>query len=132
MERAIDSGLTVLITGETGTGKELVAKAIHYHSPRKDHPLLDRNCGAIPRELLASDLFGHRKGAFTGAAEDKAGLIQNIISEKLSYSDSLDLFRRRLVENALKACNGNRHEAARMLGMARPNLVALIKRLGIK
>jgi len=293
MERAIDSGLTVLISGETGTGKELVAKAIHYHSPRKDHPLLDRNCGAIPRELLASDLFGHRKGAFTGAAEDKAGLfeaasggtvmldeisempedaqvhllrvlqerkvqrlgehisrdvdvrvvamtnrnlvrevtdgrfredlyyrlnefpihipalrertedipilaehflqetdkevdgfapdvfemlqgypwpgnvrelrnevhracalveegsriqsyhfspqvtrgeslIQNIISEKLSYSDSLDLFRRRLVDNALKACNGNRHEAARMLGMARPNLVALIKRLGIK
>jgi DNA-binding NtrC family response regulator/ligand-binding sensor domain-containing protein len=293
MERAIDSGLTVLITGETGTGKELVAKAIHYHSPRKDHPLLDRNCGAIPRDLLASDLFGHRKGAFTGAAEDKAGLfeaasggtvmldeisempedaqvhllrvlqerkvqrlgehisrdvdvrviamtnrnlvrevtdgrfredlyyrlnefpihipalreraedipilaehflreidkevdglapdvfemlqsypwpgnvrelrnevhracalveegariqsyhfssqvtrgeslIQNIISEKLSYSDSLELFRRRLVENALKACNGNRHEAAKMLGMARPNLVALIKRLGIK
>jgi DNA-binding NtrC family response regulator/ligand-binding sensor domain-containing protein len=293
MERAIDSGLTVLITGETGTGKELVAKAIHYHSPRRDHPLLDRNCGAIPRELLASDLFGHRKGAFTGAAEDKAGLfeaasggtvmldeisempedaqvhllrvlqerkvqrlgehisrdvdvrviamtnrnlvrevtdgrfredlyyrlnefpihipalreraedipilaehflqeidkevdgfapdvfemlqsypwpgnvrelrnevhracalveegariqsyhfspqvtrgeslIQNIISEKLSYSDSLDLFRRRLVDNALRACNGNRHEAAKMLGMARPNLVALIKRLGIK
>jgi transcriptional regulator with GAF, ATPase, and Fis domain len=76
MERAIDSGLTVLITGETGTGKELVAKAIHYSSPRKDHPLLDRNCGAIPRELLSSDLFGHRKGAFTGASEDKVGLFE--------------------------------------------------------
>jgi len=293
MERGIDSGLTVLITGETGTGKELVAKAIHYYSPRKDHPLLDRNCGAIPRELLASDLFGHRKGAFTGANEDKTGLfeaasrgtvlldeisempedaqvhllrvlqerkvqrlgehisrdldvrviamtnrdlvrevtdgrfredlyyrlnefpihipalrertedipilaehflreidkkvdgfapdvfemlqsypwpgnvrelgnevhracalveagariqsyhfssqvtrgeslIQNIISEKVSYSESLDRFRQRLVENALKACNGNRHEAAKMLGMKRPNLVALIKRLGMK
>jgi|GEM_PF-568260 len=76
MERAIDSGLTVLITGETGTGKELVAKAIHYSSPRKDRPLLDRNCGAIPKELLASDLFGHRKGAFTGANEDKMGLFE--------------------------------------------------------
>jgi DNA-binding NtrC family response regulator len=76
MERAIDSGLTVLITGETGTGKELVARAIHFNSSRKDHPLLDRNCGAIPRELLASDLFGHRKGTFTGANEDKMGLFE--------------------------------------------------------
>ena len=66
----------MLISGETGTGKELVAKAIHYNSPRKDHPLLDRNCGAIPKELLASDLFGHRKGAFTGASADKAGLFE--------------------------------------------------------
>ncbi len=293
MERAIDSGLTVLITGETGTGKELVAKAIHYHSPRKDQPILDRNCGAIPRDLLASDLFGHRRGAFTGANEDKTGLfeaasggtvlldeisemseaaqvhllrvlqerkvqrlgehisrdvdvrviamtnrnlvkevtdgrfredlyyrlnefpiyvpplrervedipllaehflqeidrevdsfapdvfevlksypwpgnvrelrneihracalveegariqsyhfssqvtrgeslIQDIISEKVSYSESLNRFRRRLVENALKACDGNRHQAAKMLGMDRPNLVALIKRLGLK
>jgi two-component system response regulator HupR/HoxA len=76
MERAIDSGLTVLITGETGTGKELIAKAIHYNSPRKDYPLVVSNCGAIPRELLASDLFGHRKGAFTGATEDKMGLFE--------------------------------------------------------
>jgi two-component system response regulator AtoC len=76
MERAIDSGLTALIIGETGTGKELVAKAIHYNSPRKGKPLLARNCGAIPKDLLASDLFGHRKGAFTGATEDKMGLFE--------------------------------------------------------
>jgi len=76
MERAIDSGLTVLITGETGTGKELVARAIHHNSPRKNEPILDRNCGAIPRELLTSELFGHRKGAFTGANEDKMGLFE--------------------------------------------------------
>ena len=76
MERAIDSGLAALITGETGTGKELVAKAIHHNSPRKDHPLLALNCGAIPRELLASELFGHVKGAFTGAREDKMGLFE--------------------------------------------------------
>ena len=59
-------------------------------------------------------------------------LIKDIISEKVSYSESMERFRRRLVENALKACKGNRHEAAKMLGMARPNLVALLKRLGIK
>lgn len=76
MERAIDSELTVLITGDTGTGKELVAQAIHYNSSRKDGPLLDRNCGAIPKELLASDLFGHRKGAFTGADADRMGLFE--------------------------------------------------------
>ncbi|MFC1715857.1 sigma 54-interacting transcriptional regulator [Candidatus Poribacteria bacterium] len=76
MERAIDSGLTVLITGETGTGKELVAKAIHYNSPRKDGPMLNRNCGAIPGELVASELFGHHKGAFTGADEDRIGLFE--------------------------------------------------------
>ena len=76
MERAIDSGLTVLIIGETGTGKELVAKAIHYHSSRKDYPLLELNCGAVPKDLVASTLFGHRKGAFTGASEDKMGLFE--------------------------------------------------------
>jgi DNA-binding NtrC family response regulator len=76
MEKAIESGLTVLISGETGTGKELVAKAIHYNSSRKDKPLLDLNCGAVPRELIASTLFGHRRGAFTGANEDKIGLFE--------------------------------------------------------
>jgi DNA-binding NtrC family response regulator len=76
MEKAIESRLAVLITGETGTGKELVAKAIHHNSPRKGHPLLALNCGAIPRELLASELFGHCRGAFTGARKDKIGLFE--------------------------------------------------------
>ena len=66
----------MLIGGETGTGKELVAKAIHYHSPRKNRPLLEINCGAIPENLVAATLFGHRKGAFTGAYEDTAGLFE--------------------------------------------------------
>jgi len=293
MERAIDSGLTVLIIGETGTGKELVAKAIHYNSSRKNGPLRDLNCGAVPKELVSSTLFGYRKGAFTGATEDRIGLfeaasggtllldeigempqdaqihllrvleeskiqrvgdnisrdvdvriiamtnrelikevedrrfrkdlyyrlsvfpvyvpalrerpedipllaehflqemdrgladlapdildmlqsyswpgnvrellnairradalagegkqiqtyhfssqitqgkslIQGIISEKMGLSASLELLQRRLIENALRECNGNRTRAAQMLNTQRPNLVRIMKRLGIE
>jgi transcriptional regulator with GAF, ATPase, and Fis domain len=65
--------IPVLLLGETGTGKELIANAIHYSSPRKDGPFIKVNCGAIPETLLDSELFGHEKGAFTGAASQKRG-----------------------------------------------------------
>jgi sigma-54 specific flagellar transcriptional regulator A len=67
------SGATVLILGDSGTGKELVAKALHGCSERGDGPFIPVNCGAIPRELLESELFGHRKGSFTGAISDRKG-----------------------------------------------------------
>ncbi|MBN2378560.1 sigma-54-dependent Fis family transcriptional regulator [candidate division WOR-3 bacterium] len=76
IEKAASTPATILITGESGTGKELVARAIHYSSQRASSPFVPVNCGAIPHELLESELFGYVKGAFTGAATTRAGFFQ--------------------------------------------------------
>ena len=76
MSRLLDTDATILIEGESGTGKELVARAIHYNGLRKDNPFITLFCGSLPDSLLESELFGHKKGAFTGAASDKAGLFE--------------------------------------------------------
>lgn len=73
MEKILHTDSTVLILGESGTGKELVARAIHFNGTRKDKPFIAINCGAIPAELLESELFGHMRGSFTGAVSDKPG-----------------------------------------------------------
>jgi two-component system response regulator PilR (NtrC family) len=76
VEKVADSEATIMIQGESGTGKELIAREIHYGSHRSNGPFVSINCGAIPRDLLESNLFGHVKGSFTGAVRDSAGLFQ--------------------------------------------------------
>ena len=75
VDKVADSDSTILILGESGTGKELIARTIHYNSDRRDQPLVPVNCGAIPENLLESELFGHEKGAFTRSVERPYGAI---------------------------------------------------------
>ena len=76
IETVASTTSTILVTGESGTGKELVARAIHFNSPRRERPFVALNCGALPETLLESEMFGHMRGAFTGAAANKKGLIE--------------------------------------------------------
>ena len=76
VQKVINTPVTVLLTGETGTGKSLLAHYIHAHSPRQDKLCIAQNCGALPEALFESELFGHKRGAFTGAVADKKGLFE--------------------------------------------------------
>jgi transcriptional regulator with PAS, ATPase and Fis domain len=76
IRKIADTDSTILIQGESGTGKELVARALHYNSSRQHQPFVAINCSALPENLLESELFGHKKGSFTGAVADKAGLFE--------------------------------------------------------
>jgi len=89
--RVARSQAPVHISGESGTGKELVAKLIHESGPRRDGPFVPVNCGAIPTELMESELFGHKRGSFTGAVSDKKGLIQTAEGGTLFLDEIADL-----------------------------------------
>ena len=91
IERVARSQAPVHISGESGTGKELVARLIHESGPRADGPFVPVNCGAIPAELMESEFFGHRKGSFTGAVNDKLGLVQAAAGGTLFLDEIADL-----------------------------------------
>jgi DNA-binding NtrC family response regulator len=91
IEQVAQSSATILICGESGTGKELVAMAIHHHSHRNDKPFITVNCTAMPEQIIESELFGHVKGAFTGAWKDKKGLVEEANLGTLFFDEIGDL-----------------------------------------
>jgi DNA-binding NtrC family response regulator len=119
VERASRINATVLVSGESGTGKELVARAIHYESQRASAPFVPVNCGAIPHDLLESELFGHMKGAFTGASETRAGFFLSaeggtiFLDEVAETSPAMQVKLLRVLQDS----------EVRMVGSSRPRKV---------
>jgi two-component system response regulator AtoC len=127
---------TVLIQGETGTGKELIAKAIHFNSPRKDQKMVSINCGAIPENLLESELFGHVKGAFTGAVQNRVGRFEQgnngtiFLDEIGSMPQSLQVkLLRVLQEREFERVGGNTNIKVdvRIIAATSSNLESMVK-----
>ena len=131
IERIARTASTVLIQGESGTGKELIARAIHYASPRAANRILAINCGALPETLLESELFGHERGAFTGAVREKKGLFQEanrgtlFLDEigEMSLTMQVKLLRA-LQERKIRKVGGNAEEAidVRVIAATNQNL----------
>ncbi len=118
IEKVAKTASTVLIQGESGTGKELIARAVHFSGTRKDHRFLSINCGALPENLLESELFGHERGAFTGAVRDKKGLFQEAHRGTLFLDEIGEMtlpmqvkLLRALQERTIRRVGGNREES---------------------
>lgn len=129
IRKVADTKATVLITGESGTGKELVAKAIHYNSRRKKRPLVAVNCAAIPANLMESELFGHVRGAFTGAERTKAGLFEEADGSSLFLDEIGELplevqakLLRALQDGEIKRVGDSRTRTVDIRVMAATNL----------
>ncbi len=137
MSQVADQDVTVMILGESGTGKEVVARNLHYHSPRRDKPFVPVNCGAIPAELLESELFGHEKGAFTGAISSRAGRFELAESGTLFLDEIGDMplhmqvkILRVLQEKSFERVGGNRsyETNVRIIAATHRNLEEMIER----
>jgi len=135
--RVAPSPATVLILGESGTGKELVAQAIHYASPRADHPFVKVNCGALPENLLESELFGHEKGAFTGAVARRLGRFEQADQGSIFLDEIGDLspplqmkLLRVLQEKEFERVGSNQtiHSDVRVIAATNRNLEEAIKK----
>lgn len=141
MSQVADKDVTVLITGESGTGKEVVARNLHYNSDRRDKPFVPVNCGAIPAELLESELFGHEKGAFTGAINTRAGRFEMAEGGTLFLDEIGDMplnmqvkILRVLQERCFERVGANKTQAVnvRVIAATHRNLEAMIEDGGFR
>ncbi|MBI4576286.1 MAG: sigma 54-interacting transcriptional regulator [Planctomycetes bacterium] len=135
LDRVTESDVPVLIQGENGTGKELIAKAIHYNGPLKERRIVSENCAAIAESLLESELFGHVKGAFSGADRDKKGLFEQASGGTLFLDEigemSLDMQKkllRALQEGEIRPVGGNEviHVAVRLISATNRDLKEMV------
>ncbi|MCH4869372.1 sigma-54 dependent transcriptional regulator [Pseudomonas sp. TMW22089] len=136
MQQVADTDASVLILGESGTGKEVVARNLHYHSKRRDAPFVPVNCGAIPAELLESELFGHEKGAFTGAITSRAGRLELANGGTLFLDEIGDMplpmqvkLLRVLQERTFERVGSNKTQSAdvRIIAATHKNLESMIE-----
>ena len=136
VDHIVDTEIPVYIHGESGTGKELFARAVHFNGPRKDQPFMALNCAAVPEQLLESELFGHVRGAFTGATADRKGLFEMADKGTLFLDEVADMstgmqarLLRVLQEGEIRRVGGTRigHVSVRVVAASHQDLAALVE-----